>query len=324
MLVWDDAHLREPMEQGGLSEPLGEFAHASRGAGHDMPNLLKVWLRETFPRIHQASRVLRGHPVVFLGYPVVAEPRFGYRIPPHSEITTLFASQREDYRKILCRFRTYSDDLRKIPLVDSTSEASWINRMMPPLDSLALYSLLRLHRPKLYIEVGSGYSTKMARRAVQDGALQTTIVSIDPHPHAEIDSICNEVIRKSMETVEVSIFDRLQAGDVLFVDGSHCCYMNSDVTVFFLEVLPRLRSGVIVQIHDIALPYDYPPEMAERYYSEQYLLACCLTHGNRYKVLLPNHFVARDPELSALVGDLWQDDLAELKTEGMSLWLTVQ
>jgi predicted O-methyltransferase YrrM len=282
---------------------------------------VKAWFKQTFPRIHNASRVLRGHPVVFLAYPVIAEPRFGYRIPPHSETAQLFASQRDDYREVLCQFRKYSGDLQKISLTDSIGEACWINRMMPPLDSAALYSFLRLNQPKLYLEVGSGYSTKMARRAVRDAEMQTRIVSIDPNPRAEVDYICDEVIRKSVETVEVTVFDRLQAGDVLFFDGSHCCYMNSDVTVFFLEVLPRLRSGVVVQIHDIALPYDYPPEMTERYYSEQYLLACCLSNRDRYRVLLPNHFVAKDPELSSLTRDLWPASVPAHATEGMSLWL---
>ncbi len=129
-------------------------------------------------------------------------------------------------------------------------------------------------RPKRFVEVGSGDSTRSAsrRRSIRDHSLPTLITSIDPTPRAEIDKLCDFVIRKPLEEVELDVFDELGPGDFLFIDGSHRSFSNSDVTVAFLDVLPRLRAGVVVHFHDIFWPYDYPPEWADRYYSEQYLL----------------------------------------------------
>jgi len=132
------------------------------------------------------------------------------------------------------------------------------------------------------------------------------------------------VIRQPVEALNgLSAFDRLQPGDLLFVDSSHRCLMNSDVTVTFLDVIPRLRSGVIVHIHDIFLPWDYPLQWVERYYSEQYLLACWLLAGQRLQVELPNMFISHDRELSSLLEPIWPH-VASPQRDGGSFWFTKQ
>src|SRR5690606_30946570 len=98
----------------------------------------------------------------------------------------------------------------------------------------------------------------------------------------EIDMICDNVFREPLEDVGLEIFDALGAGDILYIDNSHRAFMNSDVTVVFLDILPRLKPGVLVQIHDVTLPYDYPEVWIDRHYSEQYLLAAwLLARGTR-------------------------------------------
>jgi hypothetical protein len=77
---------------------------------------------------------------------------------------------------------------------------------------------------------------------------------LDPEPRAQIDALCDTSIRRRLEDCDLSMFDQLEAGDILFFDGSHRVFTNSDVTVFFLELMPRLKPGVIVHIHDIFLP----------------------------------------------------------------------
>jgi hypothetical protein len=96
------------------------------------------------------------------------------------------------------------------------------------------------------------------------------LYSVDLHPRAEIDSLCDKVIRQPLERSDLSFINDLGAGDILFIDSSHRCFMNSDVTVLFLDVLPKLRRGVAVHIHDIYLPLDYPQERAHWFHSEQY------------------------------------------------------
>jgi hypothetical protein len=123
-------------------------------------------------------------------------------------------------------------------------------------------------------------------------------VSIDPKPRAEIDELCTQVIRQRLEDIDQQVFSTLAPGDFLFIDSSHRVFTNSDVTTFFLEVLPHLRPGVLVHIHDIFLPWDYPHEWNARYYSEQYLMACWLLAGpQRCRLLLSNAFTSFDPDL---------------------------
>ena len=111
--------------------------------------------------------------------------------------------------------------------------------------------------------------------------------------------------------------------DVLFFDGSHRVFQNSDVTVFFLEVLPLLASGVLVQIHDIFLPADYPPAWADRYYSEQYLAAVLLLFGERhFEVVLPNFFITADTDLMSRFDPLFAaPSMQGVERHGNSLWL---
>ena len=197
---------------------------------------------------------------------------------------------------------------------------------MPALDGVALYGFMARNNPKLYMEVGSGNSTKFARQAIFDHKLQTKIVSIDPFPRAEIDDLCDEVIRQPLEETDLSIFDRLGDDDILYIDNSHRVLMNSDATVFFMDIFPRLARGVLVQIHDIFLPYDYPSDWVGRHYSEQYVLAAfLLARGKRLEIALPNLFIGEDPQLHSILSPLWSTaQFAKIQTSGCSFWLRIR
>src|SRR5690606_25710011 len=126
------------------------------------------------------------------------------------------------------------------------------------------HGMLSEHRPARFFEIGSGNSTRVAHHARTSAHIPIEIVSIDPYPRADIDRFCDRILRQPLEHVDLALFDELRPGDVLFFDGSHRVLQNSDVTVFFLEILPRIPFGTIVQIHDITLPWDYPAEWRER------------------------------------------------------------
>ena len=202
-------------------------------------------------------------------------------------------------------------------------EPSWVNDWLPALDGAAIYAFIRSRAPSLYIEIGSGHSTKFAARAVRDGRLRTRIVSIDPQPRADMEGLCDRVLRVPLEAADLSVFDELSGGDVVFFDGSHRTFMNSDATVFFLEVLPRLADGVLVGVHDVFLPYDYPRDFADRYYSEQYLLAAHLIAGNpAFEPVLPTFYASRHPELRSLTHPVWTDPRLEgIEPRGYAFWL---
>jgi len=193
-------------------------------------------------------RVTEGYQPIFLDYPVRALPRYGYGKPQHPELTRILAANDTQYAEVLSRFLSMSDHLRRIPLhaPGQSPEPCWRQDWLDGLDIFALYGFVTTGNARRYLEFGSGYSTKLVRRAINEHRLPTKIISIDPHPRATVDSLCDEVVRRPLEECDLGVFGQLGTEDILFMDGSHRSLMNSDVTVFFLEVLPRLKPGVLV------------------------------------------------------------------------------
>lgn len=282
-------------------------------------------------------RAAKGPEPIFLDYPVHPRPRYGYGLPPHPELFELIDSNRSNYLEVLSRFESFAANLSRIGEVANANgiEPYWQNGYLGALNAVALYCFAALHNPSTYVEIGSGNSTKFMRRSIRDNDLRTRIVSIDPTPRAEIDSICDEIIREPLESIEQGIFERLVSGDILVFDGSHMVFQNSDATVFFLEILPRLAPGVLVYIDDIFLPYDYPPEWRDRFYSEQYLLAATLLadRTHRYEIILPHVFIGHDDELAEASSALWSKIGREAKRgrgpgadsrTGNGMWLKIR
>lgn len=185
--------------------------------------------------------------------------------------------------------------------------------------------MLAENKPKKYVEVGSGNSTKVAQKAITDNGLTTQIISIDPQPRAEIDSLADKVIRSPFQNIDVDFVKELEENDILFIDNSHRVLPNSDSMVFFLEVLPYLKNGVIVHIHDVYLPYGYPQFMCDRFYSEQYGLAMyLLANAEKYCPILPNYFIYEDAELSKIIDPMWDHpNLDGVERHGGSFWLRI-
>ena len=251
----------------------------------------------------------QGHQIL-LEYPVHPRPRWGHGLPPHPPLQAVLERGRADYEKALSSISDHRAVLHTVshePAHQRPTAPHWNNIWFSVLDAASLMGFLLSRRPKRYMEIGSGNSTKFARHSTQAGQLPTTITSVDPQPRAEIDAICDRVIRKPLEECDVAIFDELDAGDILSFDGSHRVFTNSDVTVFFFEVLPRLKPGILVHIHDIFLPADYTPAWNKRFYSEQYLLGAMLLCGAPpFRVILPNYFVCTDEALSERVLRIFQ------------------
>ena len=271
-----------------------------------------------------------------LEYKFDAHPRYGYGYPPHPELTAIFEAARPTFSSVIDSINKQADALFRIEQrgEPALGEPTFDNVYCLGLDAAALYAILATEKPQRYVEVGSGHSTTFARRAIRDQGLATKIISIDPYPRAEIEALCDEAFRTPLEKMPLDLFYELGPGDMLFIDNSHRCFMNTDVTVFFLEVLPRLKPGLVLHVHDIFLPYDYPPEWSERYYSEQYLLACWLmAQPGHLDLLFSSAFVSLDLPLSTRLSPFWDDPRfrdAKRKTEktigqykGAALWARV-
>lgn len=273
--------------------------------------------------VRALGRATHGY-YVNLDYPTTVEnaPRYGHGRPAHRGLERLIRGHEASYAPVVRGIARYADELARIE-VDAADprQPSWANKMISGLDGAAAYAFMREREPAHYVEIGSGNSTKFAARAKADGALATELTSIDPDPRAEIDQLCDVVVRESLEAVDLAVFERVGRGDVVYFDGSHRTFMNSDVAVFFLDVLPALPAGVLVGIHDIYLPDDYPAAIAERYYSEQYPLATWLLGGADVEILLPTWLVSNDPELAGSLDELWErPGLGEVDRHGVSFW----
>lgn len=267
---------------------------------------------------------------LILDYKVEFKPRYGYGKKPHELLYKLIDANRIVYEKQIdniLKFKPVFDAIKKTEQEINENEPTWNNGYLPGLDIVTLYTLLNEFKPKKYIEIGSGNSTKVAKKSIKDNKLETKIISIDPFPRANIDHLADTVIRRPLENLDdlKFIINDLEENDILFIDNSHRCLPNSDAMVCFLDVLPYLKKGVIVHIHDIYLPYDYPQFMCDRFYSEQYMLAAfIIANPQKYKPIFPCIFVSEDKDLSQKLNPIWEsENTKNVEKHGGSFWLQI-
>ncbi|NBR10477.1 MAG: class I SAM-dependent methyltransferase [Opitutaceae bacterium] len=164
-------------------------------------------------------------------------------------------------------------------------------------DAEVLYAIVQNHRPRLVVEVGSGHSTLLFRQAITDAGSATKLVSIDPEPRRAVAQHADVCVREQVEkTKSLEWFAQLQANDILFIDSSHEIKAGNDVLFLLLKVLPTLAPGVLVHIHDIFLPYEYPRDwlVKKRWdWSEQYLVQALLQDSAHFEVLWAGHYLQR-------------------------------
>lgn len=202
----------------------------------------------------------------------------------------------------------YFQDLRSFLPVNKEdkpdSRLYLINGTYMAVDAHMYYALIRHLKPKRIIEVGAGFSTLFAYEALKRGSLfeQTQLHVVEPYPEAIIkeglESVA-KVRREFVQNVEPAYFDQLEAGDILFIDSTHVVKEGNDVLYLYLEILPRLKPGVFVHVHDINLPEPYPSCYLDYgwFWNEQYLLQAYLINNSKVKILWPgNYLMCQEPE----------------------------
>jgi Methyltransferase domain len=172
------------------------------------------------------------------------------------------------------------------------------------------YNLIRLRKPKRIVEIGSGNSTLLAIEAVRRNAADMPgstcrHLCIEPYEMPWLERSGVTVLRQRVESVDPSVFRELEAGDLLFIDSSHVIRPQGDVLCEFLEILPQLRPGVAVHVHDIFTPRDYPRSWIVdkvRMWNEQYLLEAFLSGNGDWKILGAVNYLYQDhrPALQAV------------------------
>jgi predicted O-methyltransferase YrrM len=215
------------------------------------------------------------------------EPRYTQGLTLESEAALAFLSE-------TCM--PYRAEWERLPLSANGDESQYFleNGWFESVDAEVLYSIVRRFRPANIVEVGSGFSTRLMRRAINEGKLATKITSIDPHPNTSVQPYADEYIRAPVEDVEAAkILNLLSAGDILFIDSSHTVKTGGDIPYLFLEILPQLPPGVFIHIHDIFLPFDYPEEwvLEDWGWNEQYLVHAFLAYNQTFEILWPASYM---------------------------------
>jgi len=205
--------------------------------------------------------------------------------------------------QLLDVFRRYQPEYDALPLEKTADPMQYFvnNGEFESVDAEVLYCMIRHFKPRRFFEVGSGNSTLLEAQAVRknreaDGA-DCELVAFEPYPSAFLEAGVpgvTQVVQSRIQDVPLARFDALEDGDVLFIDSSHVMKTGSDVWTEYLQILPRLKPGVIVHVHDIFLPLDYPREwvmQSFRAWNEQYVLQAFLTFNDRFEVLWPAHAI---------------------------------
>ena len=230
-----------------------------------------------------------------------------------------FVAARSRFLGHIAAMEEFARDLERIG-ADAPPEPRWGQDWFPRLDGAAAYAMVRNRGPSAIVEVGSGHSTRFMARAVRDGGLQTLFTAIDPAPRADLGGLGVELITATAQEAGLAPFSDLAPGCVLSIDSSHVLMPGSDVDFLLNRVLPSLDPGVLIHIHDVFLPDDYPPEWAWRGYNEQ-LAVAPLIGGGTYRVLWSSHYVATRMARALEGTVLSRLDIPEGAFES-SLWLS--
>jgi hypothetical protein len=191
-------------------------------------------------------------------------------------------------------FKAYRQEMARLPDVEDLRIRGY-GLGYGPVESMLLHCFIRHFRPCRIVEVGSGVSTVYEGHAIslntKDGSPPCLLTCIEPSPSALLRSIpeVGQLIEKKVQEVPLEVFRELQAGDILFIDSSHSVKAGSDVNHLYMHILPALRKGVLVHIHDIYLPHLAPPDswLFDRltFWQETVLLKALLSGSKDFEVV---------------------------------------
>ncbi len=194
----------------------------------------------------------------------------------------------------LLRSMRFADELAGTPLERPERPGFYINNgSFESGDAEFWYQLLRLKKPRRIFEIGGGNSTLLALQAIrrnqlEDPAYTCKHVCIEPYENPWLEQTAVTVIRQRVEQLDIGFFAELEQDDVLFIDSSHMIRPDGDVLFEYLELLPTLRAGVIVHVHDIFSPRNYPAHwLVDKvlFWNEQYLLEAFLSHNGDWAIV---------------------------------------
>lgn len=177
------------------------------------------------------------------------------------------------------------------------------NSAFSTFDSNIYFAMLLAYHPKKIIEIGSGYSSACALDVIEHYLKDTVnITFIEPYPDLLFsllktrDNQDINILPIPVQKVDVKLFQELDAGDILFIDSTHILKTGSDVHYELLDILPALKSGVIIHIHDIFWPFEYPRSWVideGRSWNEVYALRAFLMYNNAFHIVFFYDYFAK-------------------------------
>jgi Methyltransferase domain len=256
--------------------------------------------------------VLANMPRTMLGAP-------GIDLVPEEQLAWI-ASLRSDRHQELFRVLRADSAINKFLMGQQGISNTFCNTP----DAEIYASMIVERKPRKVVEIGSGFSTRVAREAIKFSGHQTKLVVIDPFPRTDVKSAADELNLLPVE--QVDLLSGWQKDDLLFIDSSHICRTRGDIPYLFCSVIPSLPSGALIHVHDIFIPYDYPNLYDQWCHTEQYLLACMLSHSSRYRVVLATHWLSRNyPEqMNAAFGPFSGTGAMSPNHFGCSFWFEVR
>jgi hypothetical protein len=195
----------------------------------------------------------------------------------------------------------FTDELINLNLTDESPTYGFNinNKFFESGDAEIYYQIIRYFKPSRIIEIGSGYSTLIALEAIkknkeEKNSKNKIITCIEPYENKWLDNLDIKIIRKKIEDISFEKYLNLKKNDILFIDSSHMIRPQGDVLKLFLEILPRLRKGVIIHIHDIFTPKDYPKQWLvneNKFWNEQYLVEALISNSSKYDIFLSLNYL---------------------------------
>jgi hypothetical protein len=273
----------------------------------EKPRSLRAWLSRSRARLMTAL----GWPMgFFTQYAHVRE--VAPVTEPYPEIEALCAAS--PYRDFLHHMHGFRREFTAFGR--SPSDPLLGRGMFPALDGMAAYAAVRRFAPRRVLEVGSGDSTYFLARGVRDNG-SGAVTCIDPQPRRQVADLGVTLELRMLSSSDAAAAADLQANDILFIDSSHILLPGMDVDIELNRMLPRLRRGVVVHLHDIFLPDDYPANWKVRNYSEQNAMVGWLL-GGAFEILWPANYAytRHRPLVEQALGGI-----CDLSRGGGSLWL---
>jgi len=227
----------------------------------------------------------------------------------------------------------YADEYRELPSYEEHKELGY-GPGFTLLDALVLYMQLRELKPRRYIEIGSGFSTYYAWLALERNRKEGSpchLGCVDPFPTEELRQLTGlTVVASEVQALDSEFFDQLGSGDVLFIDSTHALKIGGDVAFLYLEVIPRLRPGVVIHSHDVHFPYNVPHPAEQyvfrakwpRYWTEAMLLQAFLAFNREFEILISAPLLRHYDEerLARTIPDYRPVEVADHDTHFGSLW----